>query len=292
MLNTDGTSALAYAFLYLTVLALWLPTQRRIPFWTFPLILSIILGYAAGHLTLSALVPIILQYGSARLLKQAERPWLRGLASGVLMISGIGLGAHLFPGFHNWKVIDGVLVSQDAIPFTLYLNFDKTLVGIVILAELHERIRTREAWAQMLRYTLSRAPLVIAAVAALSFVFQYVRWDPKIPDILPLWAWTNLLFVCVAEEGFFRGFLQKYLAELWQDLRFGKLMALVFAALAFGVAHLGGGLSYVILSAVAGLGYGWMYRATQRIEASIITHFLLNVFHILMLTYPALVPAT
>ncbi len=290
MLNTDGTSALAYAFLYLTVLALWFPSKRRVPFWTFPLIISIILGYAAGRLTSMALGPLVLLYGSARILNRAGRPWLRGLSSGVLLVCGVGLGAHLFPGFHNWKVIDGALVSQDGIPFTLYLNFDKTLVGIVILGELHERIRTRAGWVQMLKSTLSRAPLVIAAVAVLSLMFQFVSFDPKIPEILPLWAWTNLLFVCVAEEGFFRGFLQKYLAELWQDLRYGQVMALLFASLAFGVAHLGGGLPYVVLASVAGLGYGWMYHVTRRIEASIITHFLLNLFHILMLTYPALVP--
>lgn len=289
-MNTPITSVLAYAFLYLTALALWFPSKHRVPVWTYPLILSLVLGYIAGHLTLPALLPVVLLYGSCRLLSTAQRPWLRGLGAGGTALIGLGLGAHFFPGFHNWKVIDQVHVSQDGIPFTLYLNFDKTLVGILILGELQERIRSKAAWKQMLKVTFSRAPFIIAAVAAISFAFGYVRWDLKVSEILPLWAVTNLLFVCVAEEGYFRAFLQKYLAELWQDLRYGNEFALVFASLAFGLAHLGGGITYVVLSSLAGLGYGWVYRVSQRIEASILTHFSLNLFHILLLTYPALSP--
>ena len=37
-----------------------------------------------------------------------------------------------------------------------------------------------------------------------------------------------------------------------------------------------------------GLGYGWVYLRTERIEASILTHFLLNCIHFVFFTYPAL----
>jgi len=43
-----------------------------------------------------------------------------------------------------------------------------------------------------------------------------------------------------------------------------------------------------VLSTVAGLGYGWVYQRTGRIEASILTHFALNLVHFLLFTYPAL----
>ena len=45
---------------------------------------------------------------------------------------------------------------------------------------------------------------------------------------------------------------------------------------------------YVALAAVAGAGYGWAYLRTQRIEASILTHFALNAVHFFGFTYPAL----
>lgn len=281
-------STLAYVFLYLTVLTLWMPSRGRIPLWYMPLACSIVFGFIAHHLTPAALPPLAVLAVSTRFLKKSERRGVRALAAGVLSITGLGLGAHLFPGFYNLKVVDAVHVSQDGIPFTLHLNFDKTLIGIFILGEMHELMRTGSAWKKLMPEIAARTPFIILVLALLSVAFQFVRWDPKLPAILPIWAVTNLLFVCVAEEGFFRGFLQKYLSELWQDLRYGKLMALSIASLLFGVAHFTGGATYVVLASIAGFGYGWMYQLTGRIEASIVTHFLLNLVHLLLLTYPAL----
>lgn len=289
-MHTDLASTLAYVFLYLTVAALWIPSPWRFPLWFIPLALALLLGYFANHLTLAVVPPLLALALSAHFLRRSEKSWIRGVAAAVLLLMGVGLGAHIFPGFHNLKVIDAVQVSEDGIPFTLHLNFDKTLVGVFILGQLHTLVRTRTQWMDLMKQILARAPFIILTIAVLSVLLHFVRWDPKVPEILPIWAVTNLLFVCIAEEGFFRGFLQKYWGELWQDLRYGQAMALTFASVLFGVAHFAGGMSYVILASIAGLGYGWMYQVTGRIEASIITHFLLNLFHILLLTYPALAP--
>jgi hypothetical protein len=45
---------------------------------------------------------------------------------------------------------------------------------------------------------------------------------------------------------------------------------------------------YVALATIAGLGYGWIYQRTGRIEASILTHFALNAVHFFAFSYPAL----
>ncbi len=286
--HTNLFSTLAYVFLYLTVLALWWPRPQRLKLWYLPLGLALILGFFAGHLTLAAGPTLLAVALSAHFLRRGERKWVRAVSAAGLLLTGVGLGAHLFPGFNNLKVIDALRVSEDGIPFTLHWNFDKTLIGVFILGELHNLIQDGAGWKELGKQILVRAPWIIGMIALLSLAFQFVRLDPKIPSILPIWAVTNLLFVCVAEEGFFRGFLQKYLSELWQDLRFGRNLALIVASLLFGVAHFAGGFTYVVLASLAGLGYGWMYRVTGRIEASIFTHFLLNLVHILLLTYPAL----
>ncbi len=44
----------------------------------------------------------------------------------------------------------------------------------------------------------------------------------------------------------------------------------------------------IVLATIAGVGYGWMFWRTNRIEASILAHFLVNTTHILCFTYPAL----
>jgi membrane protease YdiL (CAAX protease family) len=92
----------------------------------------------------------------------------------------------------------------------------------------------------------------------------------------------------VAEEAFFRGFVQKGLENSLERFRYSSFLAFITASVLFGVAHFMGGLRYVFLATLAGLGYGWVYQQTKRIEASILTHFSLNSVHFLFFTYPAL----
>lgn len=97
---------------------------------------------------------------------------------------------------------------------------------------------------------------------------------------------SNLFFCCVAEEGFSRGFLQHSLSQI--NSCYPSIIAIAVASFFFGLAHYQGGIYYILLATIAGIFYGWVYHVTKRIEASIITHFLLNLTHLLLFTYPAL----
>jgi membrane protease YdiL (CAAX protease family) len=66
-----------------------------------------------------------------------------------------------------------------------------------------------------------------------------------------------------------------------------QLAGLLTAGVLFGMAHYAGGVRAIVLATIAGIGYGWIYWRTNRIEASILAHFLLNTMHILLFTYPA-----
>jgi membrane protease YdiL (CAAX protease family) len=128
---------------------------------------------------------------------------------------------------------------------------------------------------------------VLAVVTACALALGHVRFDPKWPAILPHFAWANLLFTCTAEEALFRGLIQR---ELQGDARGGRVRTsagLVVASVLFGAAHFAGGASLVALATLAGLGYGWIFWRTNRIEASILTHFTVNLTHLLLFTYPA-----
>ena len=129
---------------------------------------------------------------------------------------------------------------------------------------------------------------LIGLLLVLSFSSSYVRFAPKFPKESWLWISVNLCFTCVAEEALFRGFIQAQLQRLWQKVPRGEWLALAVAAVLFGLAHAGGGPVYVVLATVAGVGYGWAYLRTGRIEASILTHFALNATHFFFFTYPAL----
>jgi hypothetical protein len=51
----------------------------------------------------------------------------------VFAALAIALSLHLIPGFHNPRVIAPTRFTPDAVPFTMYLNFDKPLVGLWLL---------------------------------------------------------------------------------------------------------------------------------------------------------------
>lgn len=285
----DLTTILTYSFLYLTVIFLWIPKFKKFPLWGVLLVVSIIFGLISKRLDSAAVAFTLLFAISTYCLQNQKLPLLvRVLFAIAVFIVGAGLEAHLLPGFKNLMVLDKVQISKDGIPFTLYLNFDKTIVGLFIIGILHQLISSKEEWLKMFTLTIPRACLVILVVVFLSIAFKFVNFDPKIPASLLIWACTNLLFVCVAEEAFFRGFIQKYLCVILQRVHYGNLISVVIAAIIFGLAHYAGGTRYMILAAVAGMGYGWIYFRTKRIEASIISHFCLNLTHFLFFTYPAL----
>jgi uncharacterized protein len=59
----------------------------------------------------------------------------------------------------------------------------------------------------------------------------------------------------------------------------------------FGLAHFGSGLPMIVLASLAGIAYGLAYRY-RGLLASAFAHVGLNLFHILLFTYPLLARAT
>jgi membrane protease YdiL (CAAX protease family) len=282
--------ALSYGFLCLSVVLLWLPGNDKIPSWSFALLISIILGLISHQLELVAIIPIIF-LALAVYYSQAGKThaFVHLIAKIIIIVLSVGLVTHQFPGFHNLNVLDHVYISTNAIPFTLYLNYDKTVVGIIILGITAHLISSKKEWLDLFKQVMVKAPIVILLVLVAAFILKFLKFDPKIPHSIFIWAVTNLLFACMAEEAFFRAFLQKNLSLMMRKIKFGHYWALLIAAILFGLSHYAGGARYVILATLAGIGYGWVYLTTKRIEGSILTHFGLNLVHFLFFTYPALV---
>jgi len=206
---------------------------------------------------------------------------------GVVVLAA-GLSIHVIPGFNNPKILSGVVLSPDAEPYSKYLNFDKAVIGLFLLAFGQQLISRRHEWAEMLRRTAPVTAGTAGIVLVLSFALGYVRFEPALPPFLLFWSWTNLFFTCVAEEAIFRGFIQRGLERGLTGYRFGALTALLIASVLFGLAHWAGGPKYIFLATVAGIGYGLAMRRSGHIEGSIATHFLLNFLHYTFFTYPAL----
>ena len=123
--------------------------------------------------------------------------------------------------------------------------------------------------------------LGLAATLTLAVTFGLISWQP---DWTP-WFWVfaagNLLNTCVAEELLFRGLLQRQLQK-----RLVPLLAMAVAAVLFGIAHLAGGWAYVGVATLAGAVYGLTYYFTGRVVWAVLAHWLLNLSHLVLFTYP------
>ena len=279
-------SLATYALLVCAILSLWI--KRDYAVWGMLFLLSAVCGIISERLQWPVLLFIMffgwLCYGTfhARYLS------LKITCGLFVCVLSILLGYHKIPGFFNWQVVNGALLSVDALPFSLYLNFDKPLIGLFILGfGTLPLLKAKQDWYEVFIKTAPIAILGAFAIAGLAYAFGYIKIDPKWSPFFIVWFINNLFLTAIAEEVFFRGFIQKYLSLAFKKVRFGTGLALFITAILFAVVHVGG-LTYIMLAFFSGILYGFIYLKTDRIEASILTHLFLNAIHMLLLTYPAL----
>ncbi|MBP2636545.1 MAG: family intrarane metalloprotease [Firmicutes bacterium] len=283
---------LSYSFLFFSIMCLWSPPVyrlRQVPLWVVFAGIACGLALLSRQLDFPALLPLALLAAALYYAQKKEAPLPgRFLAVAIILLLSFGLGAHAIPYFHNLKVLSGAVISKNAVPFTLYLNFDKAFVGLFILGISHRLITTKKDWLAILKQTLPFSLIFAVLLLFSAWLSGKINVEPKLPEILPLWLINNLLIVSVAEEAFFRGFVQKKLSLAFARYSWGTWASLTLASLLFGFAHYAGGIAYSAWGTLAGFGYGWIYQKTGHIEAAIIAHFCLNLLHILLFTYPVL----
>jgi len=283
---------LTFGLLALTVLLLWCPAPpirgvRAWP-WCAGLALACAAGLHGGILDWRAPLWIVAYLVLAWCAREASRAWGRIL---LLVLTGAAaflFALHRFPGFFNPVLADGIRFSADAPPFTLRASFDTAVAGIILMGVFCERIGSGKEWSKMLRRAWPVALSTLVVVLGIGSAAGYVRPDVK---WTPYSAWflaANLLFTCVTEEAFFRGFVLEWLRRGMDRWRWGTAVAVAASSLLFGMAHARGGTLYVVLATIAGLHYAAAYLATRRIEAAILTHFALNAVHFVAFTYPGL----
>jgi membrane protease YdiL (CAAX protease family) len=244
--------------------------------------------YGPGALWIALFAGLCLAYSRAKALDSpGKRRALVGLSAAAILVVALGLGLHVLPGFRNFLALDDVALSPGAAPYTLYLNVDKTVVGLCILGLLHKGLLAQwKDWSQALRKAVPLIAINTVVVALFAMMLGYLHWQPRWTPLFWIWAASNLFFTCLSEEALFRGFIQRELAEALRGKPFGTWVPIAVAAALFGIAHIGGGWSYVALATAAGLGYGIVYHRTRSIEMAMLAHFALNATHFLLFTYP------
>jgi membrane protease YdiL (CAAX protease family) len=291
-LAVPSIALLPFALLLLAALGLWI--HRAL--WSGALTAAVIVGYSTGAVRDLAALWIVVFAGLLWNYRTRARfdtgrlalLW-RSLSAVAVVLFGGALGLALLPGFPRTVLFSGLRLTPDALPYAIAVGFPKVCGGILIFGMLHEeRVRS---WRELGAVLRRAAPIFLAmafVVMLLTLALGYVHFEPKWTPLFWAWAPVNLFFTCLSEEAFFRGFVQRELARLGTNRARSALVALLVASLLFGLAHLAGGWKYALAAMLAGIGYGYAYQRTQRLEASMAVHFALNATHFLLFTYPAL----
>jgi membrane protease YdiL (CAAX protease family) len=276
--------AAPFVALFLAVPAMWSPAGR----WLVPGLLGV--GYAAalssGQLTPQAAIPLGLLLVSALAVSPHRQAWVRYAGHALFIVLALALSMHWLPGFRNLRVIGPERFTADAVPFTMYLNLDKPLVGFWLLLAC-PWTRPRHVAVASLKAGIASLAGTAVVCLLLALVLGLVRWEPKWPSFTWLFMLNNVLLVTVTEEALFRGYLQGGLSRLFKRFAHADVIALCMAALVFGLAHSPGGWQWIVLATAAGIGYGLAYRYGG-LGAAILAHFGLNAAHFLLFTYPML----
>lgn len=292
MIHLSVALVTTYGLLALAVCALWLapfklPSGQAVAPWTCLLALACASGLAGGLLSALALAAIGVLAALAYAARHSNSGALRVLLMVAMACMVLAMSLHRFPGFVNPPLVTDLVVSAAAKPVTQRLNFDTVAAGLILFGLFCVPARSAAQWREVGRHywIILGTPLIVLPAGLLA---GYVDVDLKLLAYTPLFLMLNLLFTCVTEEAFFRGFIQARLARAMQRWKAGPAIAMCVAALLFGLAHARGGWLFVGLATLAGLGYGYAYLRSQRIETAILAHLALNGLHFIAFTYPRL----
>ena len=249
---------------------------------------SLVVGFLYCTVRVEAFLAILSLVGLLFLIKINSNKWLKIIGHLGFFTLSFLLFFNKIPVFNNFRVLESVQFCTNCAPFTMYLNAETAIIGFLILSFLVPVARSFKDFRVAIQSTLVWMPLCIIVLIGSATLIGYVKFDSKVPSSLLLWSLNNFFLVCIGEEAFFRGYVQKNLTEFCQRHNFSYLFAIAVASILFGLRHITGGMPFVILSTIAGFFYGMAYYKSGKIEAGILTHFGLNLVHFLFFSYPFL----
>ncbi len=285
-------SSLCFFAFAMSIISLWV--RKTAWLWGSFLLIAYILAFETKIVNWISLIPILILFFCHYFLSKEISKSARFLLFGTAIVVSLGLTFHFLPGFYNWQLCSNLRLSQESIPSNLWLNFDKPFIGIFALALSIPLISSRAGWLKVLKTSVPMGLAGILILMGLSLYFNLVKWDPKIPVYIFVWLLNNLIFVCIPEEAFFRGFIQKGIYEWFGKTPLAGAISILVASIFFTLVHLiwVADFPFLCLVFVASVIYGTIYQVTRSVEASILCHFGLNVTHILLFSYPALAMQT
>lgn len=249
-------------------------------------IVSMVFGVIYGYMEWYSAGTAFLMFCMAYL--YFEKTGVRWFGFIVFVIMAVTLSAHKLPGFNNYNVVKDIKITSDSMKYSLYFNFDKGMAGFFILFFMKHLIKSFKELKETVKKSILPLTGTVITVILLSYILGYIKFEPKVPYFIWSFILSNLFFTCITEELFFRKLLQDNIKKLFNKIGYSRFFGVVISSIIFGAVHLAGGIKYFFLAFIAGLFYAYIYEKTKKAEAAIAVHFLLNLTHILLFTYPAL----
>ena len=134
--------------------------------WLYLALLSIgyVLALVYGQLGALAAVSVALLLIAGYAVRQQRTPWARSIGHGLFIVLALSLAMHWLPGFYNGRGIAPQRLTADAVPFSMYLNQDKPLIGFWLLLACPWIVAHR---ALRLSICVTALALTLTAIAAL-----------------------------------------------------------------------------------------------------------------------------
>ncbi len=205
------------------------------------------------------------------------------------IVLGLAIGLYRPAGFNYPLVLSVNQLYAGGLPFDLFLNTAKTLTGyciIILLSSNRHNIGYINSRSQQL--------LLVAILSVLVLTTAYTLLDLQIHiktlQYILTFGVVNLLATCVSEEAFMRWLLQAQIQgffarrikhKFWQEF-----LSLVITTVIFVAIHFAHNPDTIIVFALAGFAYGLVYTLTKSLLAAIAVHFIVNIIHFSLLTYP------
>ncbi|APJ03889.1 CPBP family intramembrane glutamic endopeptidase [Silvanigrella aquatica] len=270
-------------------LSIWLFSKVEISV-TIAIIFSFI-TFFLGYISYPSLLLIILFSFSCYYYTSVKNNFLKFALLLVIATFITVVILKIIPESKSIPIFQGVTFSPLSKPFWMSIEIEKSVCGIILTAFLIKKSKKLSDWFQTIKeFPLPLITLLLFLLTP-ALLSHFVKINYKIPSDTYLFIINNLLLTCVAEEAFFRGFLQKNLFDfLSKNLKMKKgadIFAIVLTSVAFGLNHVQGGILYAIFAFFSGIWYGYVYQKSFKIESAILIHFGFNLVHFIFFTYPS-----
>ena len=269
-------------------ISLWLFNKKEIA-----IILAIsfsFLTFFLGFISYPSLLIIILFALCCYFYKNTKNNFYRfSLSIVILFFASLSLIPFLQDS-QKIPIYTGEKFSSISAPFWMGINIEKSVCGVILGAYLINISRSFSNWLKIFKEFFPIYIIITIALLLPAYLTSYIKFDFKLPENMYLFIANNLLLTCVAEEVFFRGFMQKNLqnifAKNFKMTQAAPLLSLLLTSLVFGISHFKSGILMVIFAFIAGIGYGYAFQKSEKIESAILVHFGVNITHFIFFTYP------